>query len=98
MSFDDTQAEKKLRFIDQGIDSRIGTKDDEVKELYYRPGEVRFPELERVEPLRAACMDFLSSIRNGQTPRSDGKAGLAVVQMLEAAERSIAEGSRPIKL
>jgi predicted dehydrogenase len=96
--FDDTQNQRKLRFIDQGVDSRIHAKDDEVKELYYSPGEVRFPDLDRVEPLRAACSDFLASIRDGQRPRSDGKAGLAVVKMLEAAERSIAEGSRPIKL
>jgi predicted dehydrogenase len=96
--FDDTQSEKKLRFIDQGVDSRIHAKNDEVKELYYRPGEVCFPDLERIEPLRAACLDFLACIRNGQSPRADGKAGLAVVQMLEAAEQSIAEGSRPIKL
>lgn len=98
MIFDDTLNEKKLRFIDQGVDSRIHAKDDEVKELYYSPGEVRFPDLERIEPLRAACLDFLACIRNGQRPRADGKAGLAVVQMLEAAERSIAEGSKPIKL
>ena len=36
--FDDTQEDKKLRLIDQGVDSRIGAKDDEVKELFYKPG------------------------------------------------------------
>jgi predicted dehydrogenase len=96
--FDDTQSEKKLRFIDQGFDSRIHARDDEVKELYYRPGEVRYPDLEQIEPLRAACEDFLGCIRNGKRPKADGEAGLAVVQMLEAAHRSIAEGSRPVKL
>jgi len=96
--FDDTQSDNKLRFIDQGIDSRIGTKDDEMKELFYKPGKVSFPALDRIEPLRAACMDFLASIQNGQRPRSDGKAGLAVVQMLEAAEQSIAQGSRPVRI
>jgi len=98
LKFDDTVAEGKLRVIDQGVDSRIGLKDDEVKELYYRPGQVIVPELPKDEPLRIECQHFLDCIRNGQTPRADGQAGLAVVRVLEAAERSIAEGSKPISL
>jgi len=96
--FDDTLVEGKLRQIDQGIDSRIGLRDDEVKDLFYRPGVVRHPELEPVEPLAASCGDFIRCVRTGETPRADGRAGLAVVRMLEAAERSIAEGSQPIRL
>jgi predicted dehydrogenase len=96
--FDDTQAEKKLRFIDQGVDSRIGTQDDDSKELFYKPGEVRFPEYEQTEPLRTACEHFLYCIRNREKPRADGDAGLAVIEMLEAAERSITEGSKPVTL
>lgn len=98
LMFDDTQAEKKLRFIDQGIDSRIGAGDDEVKELFYQPGGVSFPALAPVEPLRAACEHFLSCIENGGRPRADGRAGLAVVQMLEAAEESIVRNSKPIRV
>jgi predicted dehydrogenase len=96
--FDDTQSEKKLRFIDQGVDSRIGAQDHENKALFYKPGEVRFPEYEQVEPLRAACEHFLYCIRNKQKPLADGVAGLAVLQMLEAAEFSIKHGSKPVKL
>lgn len=96
--FDDTVAEGKLKQIDQGVDSRIGLKDDEVKDLFYKPGVVRHPELQPVEPLAASCGDFIRCVLTGATPRSDGRAGLAVVRMLEAAERSIAEGSRPVRL
>lgn len=96
--FDDMQPGEKLRFIDQGVDSRIGAKDNEVKDLFYKPGEVSFPEVEPVEPLRAACEHFLSCIRNGKKPRVDGEAGLAVVEMIEAAELSIAEGSKAVAL
>jgi predicted dehydrogenase len=96
--FDDTAVEGKLRQIDQGVDSRIGLKDDEVKDLYYKPGVVRLPELEAVEPLEASCREFIRCVRTGETPRADGHAGLAVVRMLVAAQRSIAEGSRPVQL
>ncbi|MBA7685241.1 Inositol 2-dehydrogenase/D-chiro-inositol 3-dehydrogenase [subsurface metagenome] len=96
--FDDTREDRMLCFIDQGLDSRIGAKDDEVKELYYKPGKVSYPSLKRVQPLRAACENFLNCIRKSEKLRSDGHAGLAVVEMLEAAELSIAEGSKPIHL
>ena len=96
--FDDTIAEGKLRQIDQGVDSRVGLKDDEVRDLFYKPGVVRLPELDPVEPLAASCGDFIRSVRTGGAPRADGRAGLAVVRMLEAAERSIASGSRPVRL
>ena len=35
-------------------------------------------------------------LREGRTPRSDGVDGLRVVQVLEAAERSLREGGRPV--
>ncbi len=96
--FDDMQPEHKLKMIDQGVDSRIGLKDDDVKELYYRPGEIRFTEIQPVEPLRAACEDFLDAVAKVRKPLVDGDAGLAVVEILEAAERSIAEGGKAIRL
>ncbi len=98
LKFDDTLPEGKLRIIDQGVDSRIGLKDDDVKELYYRPGRITVPQLPNDEPLRVECQHFLDCIRNGHPPRADGRAGLAVVRVLEAAELSIAAGSRPIPL
>lgn len=96
--FDDMVADGKLRQVDQGVDSRIGLKDDEVKELFYKPGTVSYPDLEPVEPLEASCREFIECIRTGGTPRADGLAGLAVVRMLEAAGRSIAKGSAVIRL
>lgn len=98
LKFDDTTTDGKLRVIDQGVDSRIGLKDDEVKDLYYRPGQVIVPELPNDEPLRLECLHFLDCIRDGHRPRANGRAGLAVVRVLEAAERSITEGSQPIPL
>ncbi len=96
--FDDMRKNRKLCFIDQGVDSRIGANDNEVREFYYKPGKVSFPNLKKIEPLRAGCENFLNCIRYGEKLKSDGDAGLAVVEMLEAAELSISEGSKPIIL
>lgn len=98
LSFDDTLETGKLRQIDQGVDSRIGAKDGESKELFYGPGQVRIPDLISIESLRAECQHFLDCIRNGDKPRADGEDGLALVRILEAADKSIARGSIPVKL
>ncbi len=96
--FDDTLAEGKLRQVDQGVDSRIGSGDNDVNELFYRPGEVRVPVLAPDEPLRAECQHFLRCVRGDGRLRSDADAGLAVVRVLEAADESIHLGSIPIRL
>lgn len=96
--FDDTAAHSKLRIIDQGIDSRVNLKDDEIKELYYKPGKVISPKLPIDEPLYLECKHFLDCIRNGNRPKADGYAGLLAVNVLEAAGCSIARDSKPIQL
>ena len=62
----------------------------EEAQLSYRTGDIVSPKLETFEPLQAEVMDFLSSVVTGRPPRSDGAQGLRVVQILEAAERSLA--------
>jgi predicted dehydrogenase len=46
----------------------------------------------RKEPLRRACEDFISCIRTGVTPRVSGSDGVAVISVLEAAQRSLTGG------
>lgn len=98
LKFDDTLTEGKLRVLDRGVDSRIGSRETEARELFYRPGDVQEPALPAVEPLRLECEQFLASIRTGLLPPADARAGLSVVRVLEAAERSLAADSRPIAL
>jgi len=54
------------------------------------------PQLEAYEPLRLECLHFLECIRLGRRPRSDGLDGIQVVKVLEAAERSLTSGGRPV--
>ncbi len=50
------------------------------------------------EPLRAACEHFLSCMQRGEPPRSDGRDGLRVLRVLEAAQRSIDSHGAPVML
>ena len=96
--FDLRQDPRSLTIYDRGFDSRIGARDDQAVELKYGAGEVRVPELPAAEPLMAECRHFLECIRDGTQPRAGGLEGLRVVQVLEAAEQSIARGSAAVTL
>ena len=96
-TFDDTLIEGKLSLVGRGEDSRIGATDAESRELAYRPGEILRPEISTILPLTAECAHFVDCVRNGRSPLADGRAGLAVVRVLEAAETSIARDGEPLR-
>lgn len=50
--------------------------------------------LREAEPLRLECEHFIECVASGDTPRTDGAEGLAVLRVLEAAEAALlAEGT-----
>ena len=54
--------------------------------------------LNEIEPLRAECEDFLTSIATRLQPLTDGESGLRVLRVLEAAQRSLVQGGQPVAL
>lgn len=63
--------------------------------INYRTGDIWSPQVEQGEPLQNLVRHFTECIRTGQKPLTDGEAGLRVVRILEAAQRSIkAQGGR----
>jgi len=52
---------------------------------------VNIPE---AEPLRVECEHFLKCIADGQTPRTDGREGLRVLRVLNAAQLSLDGGNK----
>jgi predicted dehydrogenase len=63
--------------------------------ISYRTGDIWSPQVEPGEPLQTLVSHFAECIRTGKKPRTDGEAGLRVVRILEAAQRSIkAQGGR----
>lgn len=47
------------------------------------------------EPLKTECRHFLSCIRSGETPLTDGREGLRVLRVLEQASAAL-DGARPV--
>ena len=98
--YDDIEPTEKVRVYDKGVTAnRVGDREANYQTLVsYRTGDVWAPKLDATEALHYVVDEFLSSIRSGRKPLTDGEAGLRVVRMLEAAQQSIEDDGRFIRL
>lgn len=94
--YNDLEPSEKIKIYDSGVTVHSDTLNDRREILVdYRTGDIWSPHVSQGEPLRTMAQHFVTCIREGQTPISDGRAGLRIVQLLDAAERSIkAQGGR----
>ena len=67
---------------------------DQKEDSQWVDGGVYLPNVKLNQPLQAECEHFLDCVEKDQRPQSDGRNGLAVVLALEAATRSMRDGSR----
>jgi predicted dehydrogenase len=95
--FDDTQATEKIKVYDKGVDARqdYATYGEY---LSLRTGDIVIPNVPTAEPLALECRHFLDSVENRTRPRSDGRSGLEVLRILEAAQQSMDSGGKPVDL
>ncbi len=87
--FDDTEPERKLVLYSHRIDwvARMP--------VAHKDGGEAVP-LPKDEPLRRECEHFLHCIESGESPRTDGKNGLQVLEVLEACGRSLRQKGQPV--
>ena len=95
LTFDDTVATEKLRVYDKSA-SPHGGHATYAEGVAVHSGNVFSPSLPNVEPLLVECNHFVSCVRSGARPLSDGRQGLAVVKVLEAGQRSLRSRGEPI--
>ena len=89
--------EEPVKIYDKGMDfvQREGLHKTLVQ---YRVGDMHAPQIPNTEPLSMMCREFADSIRAGRKPLTSGEAGLRVVKVLTAAERSLERGGSPVLL
>ncbi len=98
---DDMQGNEKVRLYDKGVDLQPGESQpyaNYAEAMSLRTGDIVIPKINMQEPLRSECQHFIHCLIEGKTPRSDGRNGLMVVRMLEAAQKSLAEGGVQIEI
>jgi len=86
--YDDTEPIEKIKIYDKGVEV-IEPQSFGEYNLSYRTGDILSPKLPTGEPLAAEMEEFLSCVETGNTPRSSGAEGLAVVRALELADASL---------
>jgi predicted dehydrogenase len=90
LMWNDVEADEKIKIYDKGVSMANG---DGVYEMLvnYRMGDVWAPRLAQTEALKLEIQYFLDCIEKSETPFNDGRAGLKVVQMLEATDVSLSK-------
>jgi predicted dehydrogenase len=89
--YDDTSNEP-VRVFDSGVSLPDPETFGEYR-LSYRTGDIVSKRIEVTEPLLVEMADFCGAIRSGGEPVSSHAVGLEVVRMIEAVDRSLAQGS-----
>jgi predicted dehydrogenase len=91
--FNDLASEERIKVHDKGVSQGPQLGDDLTQPpMSYRYGDVVSPHLVMNEPLMVEDEHFVDCILTGLTPLTSGANGLAVVEVLEAAQLSATEG------
>lgn len=90
--FDDMLSEEKLVVHNRRMEKPSTGR------YVFREVESSTKHVEEREPVREMCTHFIECVRDGREPISGPDNGLAVLRVLESAQRSILEGGRAVEL
>jgi predicted dehydrogenase len=93
--WNDLDADEKIKVYDKGVQMTNGQSVHELL-VSYRSGDMWAPKIEQTEALAAEANYFVDCLSHGTRPINDGVAGLRVVRMLEAADKSLKDRGRPV--
>lgn len=96
--YDDLEPSEKIKVYDKGLTMRADPESAFQALAGYRSGDMWAPQLNLAEALHTEATHFVHCIAKGETPLSDGRAGVRVVRVLEAASQSMRERGRIIEL
>jgi predicted dehydrogenase len=95
--WNDLEPDEKIRVYDKGVHIVNGQGVYDLL-VSYRSGDVWSPKVDGTEALKRELDYFIDCVTTNQTPANDGHAGLRVVRLLEAAERSLNDRGRIVQL
>jgi predicted dehydrogenase len=93
--WDDLNPQQRISVHDRGVD--LGTQAADAQQraavtVSYRMGDITVPALPETEALAGMAAEFAAAIEERRAPRTDGRAGLRVLSVLEAVSTSLATG------
>jgi predicted dehydrogenase len=96
--YDDIESSEKVKVYDKGIVVKNGPESLYKMLVSYRSGDMYAPQIDISEALGLEARHFADCVMNGKVPITDGYAGLRVVNILEAATRSMKERGKAVRL
>lgn len=89
ISYDDLEPSEKIKVYDKGVSLTDDPQQIREMRVGYRTGDMWAPRLDSTEALRVECEHFVDCVENGKSPDTDGRLGLRVVELIEAATSSM---------
>ena len=87
--YDDLEPSEKVKIYDKGI--TVSQSPEAVYEMLvsYRSGDMWAPRLDTTEALHTEALHFIDCIENNKHRKPTAQAGLRLVRIVEAAEKSL---------
>jgi len=96
--YDDNQPSEKIKVYDKGVEL-FETKEDLYHlKVQYRVGDMWSPKISDHEALSFETRHFVKCLKDRCRPLTDGRAGLEVVKILVASQKSLAGRGVPVEL
>ena len=89
ITYDDLEPSEKVKVYDKGVSFTEDPKEIQEMRVGYRTGDMWAPKLSGAEALRVEADHFVDCIENEKVPETDGRLGLRVVELIEAAVSSM---------
>ena len=96
--YNDLEPSDKIKVFNKGVDV-IKNENSPSNLVEYKVGDTFLPNLKNTEALKTAVLEFKKMIHNKKyRSRSTGQNGMDVVKILEAADKSMINNGRPVKV
>jgi predicted dehydrogenase len=89
LTYDDLEPSEKVKVYDKGVSFTDDPKQIHEMRVGYRTGDMWAPKLDATEALRIAAEHFVECVEKGKAPITDGRLGLRMVELIEAATTSM---------
>jgi predicted dehydrogenase len=90
--YNDLSPNERIRIYDSGVEPSSIADSMHALPMNYRWGDIVSPFVSFEEPLAVQDAHLIDCVRTGARPRTDGASGLAVVRVLEAADKALRSG------
>jgi predicted dehydrogenase len=96
--YDDLEPSEKVKIYDKGVSFTENPQQIYEMRVGYRTGDMWAPKLDATEALRVGGEHFVDCLQHGTVPQTDGQLGMRVVELIEAATKSMRRRGETIQI